>query len=153
MKLSGWMGVGFLTFMIARMNLKSEYDELITSISARYGNSPALVKAIIKQESGFNPLAHNTKGEDSRGLGQINAPTAQGLGVTDLNKLFRPDYNIEIMNKLLVELRGRYNGITSDMIAAYNAGKVRLDDSGKYRNSIYVEKVFSNYLLYTLFLL
>ena len=75
-------------YMLARVSISTEYDDLIKKISIQHGNSPALVKALIKVESGFDPAAHNTSGEGSRALGQINAPTARDLGVTDLNSLF-----------------------------------------------------------------
>ena len=141
-----------VTFMFIRMNLKTSYDDLISEISHRYGNSPQLVKAIIKVESGFDPKAHRkTKHEDSRGLGQINANTARALGITKLDDLFIPEVNVETINKLLINLKKR-NKSLPDIIAAYNAGSVKVDKSGKYINSSYVNNVYSRFLLYSVFL-
>ena len=137
--------------MIARINIKTKYDDLIKLISNDHGNNPNLVKAIIKIESNFNTMAHNTRGEDSRGLGQINAPTALALGVTDLDSLFKPEINIVVMNQLLTDLKKRYQ-TTQDIIAAYNAGKVRMTKKGYYRNTAYVINVYSRFLAYSILL-
>lgn len=140
-----FLGAGL--YILIRINLKTDFDEIIKKISEKHGNNPFLVKAIIWKESGFNPKAHNTTGEDSRGLGQINAPTARALGVTNLDLLFVPDYNIEIMNKLLKQLKNRFDSIF-DMIAAYNAGNVKYSAMGFYINSGYVLDVYSRYIAY-----
>jgi len=137
--------------MIARINCATEFDSLINKISRAYGNNPALVKAIISAESSFNPSAHNTRGEDSRGLGQINADTARALGVHDLTTLFEPETNVMVMNKLLVDLKNRYSHIL-DIISAYNAGRPLLKD-GFYVNSNYVLKVYSRYLAYSVLMI
>jgi len=143
--------LGALVYMLVRVNVKTEYDDLIKQISHEHGNNPHLIKAIIKRESNFRPKAHNTRGEDSRGLGQINAPTASALGVSDLDRLFDPAYNIEIMNKLMDDLKKRYDNILA-IISAYNAGRPLMsEDTGKYLNSVYVFDVFSSYLAYSIF--
>lgn len=140
-----------LTYMLVRLNIKTSYDNSIKSISQHAGNSPHLVKAIIKVESGFNPKARRkTKNEDSRGLGQINEDTAKRLGVSDKEKLFDPDYNILIMNRLLSDLKLRYDSIF-DIISAYNAGRPLVNKEGKYVNSAYVNNVYANFLLYSIF--
>lgn len=137
--------------MLARVSLSTEYDSLIKEISEKYGHSSALVKAIIRAESSFNPNAHNTSGEDSRGLGQINANTARALGVKDLETLFDPETNIVVMNMLLNDLERRYDHIL-DIISAYNAGRPLIKD-GFYINSQYVLKVYSRYLAYSILLM
>ncbi len=82
---------------------------------ARQGGVPArdvpLFAAIIVVESAVNPLAHNTQGEDSRGLMQIQLYVAQslsaqgrlpGLPRADLGKiLFDPVSNIRIGQALM----------------------------------------------------
>ncbi|MBA7624764.1 Membrane-bound lytic murein transglycosylase C [subsurface metagenome] len=135
--------------MAARIKIKTKYDDLIKDISRKYGNNPQLIKALIKIESNFNPNAHRvTSKEDSRGLGQINKPTAIALGVINLNYLFDPAYNIDIMNRLLLDLKKRYTS-TTDIIAAYNAGTVRKTKQGIYINSSYVLNVYSRFLAYS----
>lgn len=135
--------------MLARIKVSTNYDSLIKKISNDHGNNPHLVKAIIKIESNFNPSAHNTRGEDSRGLGQINAPTAIALGIIDLDSLFKPEINIETMNILILDLKKRYQS-TQDIIAAYNAGSVKKDKRGFYINTSYVLNVYSRFVAYSI---
>lgn len=138
-----------VAYMIFRVNIKTKYDPIIKEISEAHGNSPDLVKALIKVESNFNPKAHNkTEKEDSRGLGQINSPTAISLGFSP-DSLFDPETNIKAMNKLLLDLKKRHDNIL-DLIASYNAGSVKLNKLGFYINSGYVLKVYSRYLAYSL---
>ena len=137
-------------YVFCRINIKTDYDKIIKNISENYDNNPDLIKAIIRVESNFNPKAHNlTAKEDSRGLMQINKNTAFSLGVNDLNKLFNPEYNILIGNKLIVDLEKRYKN-TLDIICAYNAGRVIKTKYGQYRNSEYVFRVYSYYLAYSI---
>ena len=139
--------IGGLFYIMRESSTVSPYDELINAISIKYGNPPELVKAIIKVESNFNPNAHNTDGENSRGLGQINEVTAKALGVVNMEKLFEPEYNIEIINKLINHLRTIYSA-WKDIISAYNAGRVNFKD-GKYSNQKYVDKVYKYYTAYS----
>jgi len=144
-----WLLLAGAAILLTRIKFKTDYDDLIQTISRDYGNDPYLVKALIRVESNFKPRSHNKKGEDSRGLGQINAPTAKALGVLDLNALFKPEYNILIMNKLICDLKTRFSSVM-DIISAYNAGRVRLDPNNMdtYYNSEYTLKVYSYYLAY-----
>ena len=140
-----------LTFMLIRINLQTSYDDLIFSISQKHDNNPHLVKAIIFVESRFKPGAHRqTAKEDSRGLGQINKNLAHSLGVKNLNDLYDPAFNIEIMNKAIDDHKTRLDSIF-DIIAAYNAGSIRMKKSGFYINETYVKKVYSRFLLYSIF--
>ncbi|MBA7494381.1 hypothetical protein ES702_04956 [subsurface metagenome] len=146
MRFRYWL-LAFFGYMMLKLKHETEYDPLIKQISNEHDNSPHLVKALIKIESNFNPKAHNlTKKEDSRGLGQVNVPTAKLHGVTDYSRLYEPELNIDVMNKIIDDLKTRYEDFT-DIIAAYNAGRVITKD-GKYINSEYVFKVYSYYLLY-----
>ena len=135
---------------MCRVIIHTKYDKLIKEISEKHGNNWHLVKAIIRVESDFRPEAHNlTAKEDSRGLGQINAPTAISLGYINLKALFDPGTNIEAMNKLLLDIKHRYSGVL-DIIATYNAGSVRKTREGFYINSDYVFKVYSYFLSYSI---
>ena len=66
------------------------YDQLIATTAARYGFAPALVKAVIKCESQFNPLAQSPRG--AQGLMQLMPATQTLLGVRDA---FDPQDNVE----------------------------------------------------------
>lgn len=137
-------------YTIARGKITTDYDVMIKRISDQHGNNPNLVKAFIKIESNFNPNAHRvTKKENSRGLGQINQNTAIALGISDFNTLFDPEINVDTINKLITDLKTRYEN-TCDLIASYNAGRVILNKYGFYVNSGYVLNVYSRYVAYSL---
>ena len=133
---------------LAHVSIKTQYDNIIKSVSLSYKNNPNLVKALIKVESNFRADAHRCDSrEDSRGLGQINRPTALALE-RDPDQLFNPLYNIETMNLLINDLKRRY-GRMSDIIAAYNAGSVKKKADGRYINNAYVINVYSRFLFYS----
>lgn len=66
------------------------YDQVIWEVSKRYGVEYALVKAVIKVESNFDPLAISRAG--AKGLMQLMPGTAKVLGVYDS---FHPADNID----------------------------------------------------------
>jgi len=127
--------------------IEHRFDFLIQKAANRYDVDPALVKAIIKAESGYNPKAISKRG--AKGLMQLMPSTAKALGVEDC---FNPEHNINGGVKYFKELLGRFNGNIKLSLAAYNAGarKVRLYGgvppfkATKY----YIEKVFEYYSLY-----
>src|SRR4030043_1460603 len=66
------------------------YDSLISEFSKKYQVDFALIKAIIRTESGFNPRAVSRKG--AKGLMQLMPATAQRMNVSNI---FSPRENIE----------------------------------------------------------
>lgn len=123
------------------------FDHLIHKVANRYDVDPALVKAIIKAESGYNPKAISKRG--AKGLMQLMPGTAKALGVKDC---FNPEHNINGGVKYFKELLERFNGNVKLSLAAYNAGarKVRLYGGVPpfKATRYYVEKVFEYYSLY-----
>jgi len=67
-----------------------KYDPVIRKTSERYRVDYALVKAVIKAESNFDPLAISRAG--AKGLMQLMPGTAKALGINDT---FHPEDNIE----------------------------------------------------------
>ena len=99
-----------------------EINSLADSIAAKQGVSPALVKAVIKNESGYDPDAVSSKG--AMGLMQLMPQTAESLGVADP---FSPEENIRGGVTMLKNLLTAYKGDYSKAVAAYNAGKDTVD--------------------------
>ena len=85
----------------------------------RYDLDPALIKAIIKVESDFNPSAVSPKG--ACGLMQLMPGTARELGVTSV---FDPDQNIEGGVRHMRRLLDFLGGDLVLSLAAYNAGEI-----------------------------
>lgn len=104
------------------------FDNLIIKYAKKYSVDVALVRAIIKQESNFNPKAKSTKG--AMGLMQLMPKTAEAYGVTDA---YNPEQNIEAGVQILSDLSKKYNGDKKLILAAYNWGSGNLAKSG-YEN-------------------
>ncbi|WP_432978723.1 transglycosylase SLT domain-containing protein [Dactylosporangium sp. CA-233914] len=91
------------------------YAELFQSTGARYGLSPALLAAVAKVESGYNPNAVSRAG--AQGLMQIMPATARGLGVNALNPAEAVDGAARLLSKHLKKFAN-----LDLALAAYNAG-------------------------------
>ena len=92
---------------------------------------PALVLAVIRQESGFDPEAISRAG--ARGLMQLMPATALrtakkvGIGYAKARLTADPDYNIQLGQAYLSDMLTRYDGSAALALAAYNAGPNRVD--------------------------
>jgi len=104
---------------------------LAAAAAARHGVEPALLLAIVREESRFDPEAFSPAG--ARGLAQFVLPTARRvaaalgrppLRATDLD---RPEIALELAAAHLAELARRYPGQTAALVAAYNAGETQAD--------------------------
>ena len=126
---------------------RNEIDNLITKYADKNGLDEDFVKAVINQESGFNPNATSHCG--AMGLMQLMPATAQGLGVKNA---YDAEQNIEGGTKYLKGLMDRFGNDKSLALAAYNAGP----NAVKKYNGIppyaetqnYVKKVLSKYDTY-----
>ena len=126
---------------------RSEIDNLITKYADKNGLDEDFVKAVINQESGFNPNATSHCG--AMGLMQLMPSTAQGLGVKDA---YNPELNIEGGTKYLKGLMDRFGNDKSLALAAYNAGPNAVKKYGGIppyaETQNYVKKVLSKYDTY-----
>jgi soluble lytic murein transglycosylase-like protein len=92
-------------------------ERLIAGASAATGDDPALIKAVVANESGFDPAATSPVG--ARGLMQLMPGTAADLGVSDA---YDPAQNIAGGARYLAQLLQRFGGDVPLALAAYNAG-------------------------------
>ncbi len=97
-------------------------DRIVRDAAARHQVDPALVKAVISTESGWNSRAVSRKG--AVGLMQLIPGTAQRFGV---GNPFDPAQNVEGGTSYLKSLLDRYNGDLTKTLAAYNAGEHAVD--------------------------
>ncbi|MBV8722484.1 MAG: lytic transglycosylase domain-containing protein [Candidatus Eremiobacteraeota bacterium] len=94
-----------------------EIDRLVSANSATWNVDPALIKAIIANESGFN--ANATSNAGAQGLMQLMPGTASGLGVTNS---YDPAQNVWGGTRYLRGPLDRFGGNVQLAVAAYNAG-------------------------------
>jgi len=95
-----------------------KYDLVIWKASEKYKVDYALIKAVIKAESNFNPKAISRVG--AKGLMQLMPKTAYAFEVIDS---FHPEDNIEGGVRYLRYLLNLYDGNLYSVLAAYNAGE------------------------------
>ena len=112
----------------SKIDLKAQsanVDELIETFAQKYDIDGDFIKAIIKQESGFNVNATSKKG--AMGLMQLMPKTAESLGVIDA---YNPSQNIEGGVKYLKSLLEKYGDNKEMALAAYNAGPTAVKKYG-----------------------
>lgn len=100
------------------------YGDLIYETSRRHELNPALVSAVIRAESAFDPYAVSPKG--AKGLMQLMPATAERFGVPD-SDLFEPASNLEAGVRYLKWLAQRFDSELPRVLAAYNAGEANVD--------------------------
>jgi soluble lytic murein transglycosylase-like protein len=120
----------------------ARFDRMIEENAAAHGVSPHLVRAVIQQESGFNPSARSHKG--AIGLMQLMPATATELGVSDP---YDPSENIRGGVQYLKGLLVKFAQNVELALAAYNAGPTAVTRYGAvppYRETRdYVKKIQS----------
>ncbi len=123
----------------------SQLNQLIQKAALQHGIDPHLIRAVIKTESNFDPLAISPKG--AQGLMQLMPATARELDVSDP---LDPQDNINGGAKYLRFLLDSYNWDLELSLAAYNAGpgrvKTLIPNIPETRK--YVAKVLASYQNY-----
>jgi Transglycosylase SLT domain len=114
--LLAWL-LGWLVAPALAATGEALYDQLITAQAQEHGLEPALVKAVIKCESSFNPSAQSPRG--AQGLMQLMPSTQAMLGVLEP---FDPRHNVAAGVRYLAMLKETFSGDLTLALAAYNAG-------------------------------
>ncbi len=122
---------------------RSAIDRYVSTNAQALGIDPALIEAIIANESGFDPKATSRAG--ARGLMQLMPQTAAGLGVTDP---YDAAQNIRGGARYLRTLLDRFGDVEL-AVAAYNAGPAAVERFGGVppyaETRSYVRKVLAHY--------
>lgn len=145
-----------LSYLSQHPNLK-KYESLLDQAAKEFDLEPALLKAVMAAESGFNPNAVSPKG--AVGLMQVMPATAQRYGLQPdkkkslAQKLADPMTNIRLGARYLRDLHRMFPAKPHLVLASYNAGEGAVQ---KYNNTIppypetrnYVQLVTQFYQLY-----
>jgi hypothetical protein len=90
------------------------YDEYINEAAEKYGVDPNLIKAVIRQESNFDPNAVSASG--CKGLMQLSPDKGTDAELHD------PRTNIDLGTKYLKQMLDLAGGDVRRALAMYNAG-------------------------------
>ncbi len=114
----------------ARIWYPLEYAQIVRGHAHNYRLSPALLAAVIEQESKFDAHARSSAG--AVGLMQLTPQTAQGIAQYTggskfvLSDLTDPEINVRYGSWYLRHLLDKY-GDERTALAAYNAGQDNVD--------------------------
>jgi soluble lytic murein transglycosylase-like protein len=112
------------------MNADSRYDSLFQYYAECHGGDWKDLKAQVKAESGFDPMARSMAG--AAGLAQFMPATfdewASRLHIANATP-YNPEHAIECQAAYMEHLRSRYGGDQTKALAAYNWGMGHVDNA------------------------
>lgn len=115
----------------ARLWYPLKYASIVRGHAANYHLNPALLAAVIEQESKFDATARSSAG--AIGLMQLTPQTAEGIAEYTGGSKFRlsdltdPEINVRYGAWYLRHLLDKYHGNERTALAAYNAGQENVD--------------------------
>jgi soluble lytic murein transglycosylase-like protein len=136
----------YLNYQISKK--ESMFSPIIIEAADKHDIDPALIKAIIMAESGYDPMATSKRG--AVGLMQLMPHTSTALGTDE--DMYNPVYNINAGAEHLKGLLDQFGGDLELTLAAYNAGSskvLKYQGVPPYKATrYYVKKVFEYYRYY-----
>jgi len=154
---------GYGSVVYSAIAFPKPFWNTVERASNTYGISPALIYAVMRQESLFDTYAISVAG--AKGLMQLLDGTAQYMARKEgvrIKSLFHPETNILLGVAYLRYLLDMWNGDLVRALASYNAGPTRVKDwnstedvylfietvpIAETRN--YVKRVLYNYYVYS----
>lgn len=151
-----------------RLVYPQNYYKQVKNYANQYRNNDALMMALVREESTFNPEAQS--GVGAIGLMQLMPATAHDIGSKnniDFNTsyLFNPELNLKLGNLYYSTIKGMLENKDVSAVAAYNGGIgsvtrwktfLNYNDTDEFVEQIpydetknYVKKVFRSYWNYT----
>jgi soluble lytic murein transglycosylase len=115
---------------IQRIHYPLRYEQIVRGHARNYRLDPALLAAVIYQESKFKADAKSSSG--AIGLMQLQPETAKGIAIRtggsrfQTSDLYNPEINIRYGSWYLRHLLDKY-GDEKAALAAYNAGQRNVD--------------------------
>ena len=116
---------------VDRIRYPLRYGQIVRGHAKNYDLDPALVAAVIYQESKFRADAKSSSG--AIGLMQLTPQTAEGIAIRtggsrfQVSDLYNPEINVRYGSWYLRHLLDKY-GDEKDALAAYNAGQHNVDE-------------------------
>jgi soluble lytic murein transglycosylase len=110
-----------------RLRYPLEYEGIVVGHARNYRLEPALLAAVIYEESRFDPGAESRSG--AIGLMQLTPETARGIALRtggsrfELSDLYDPELNVRYGSWYLRHLLDKYGGNLRLALAAYNGGQ------------------------------
>ena len=114
-----------------RIRYPLHYEQIVRGHARNYNLDPALLAAVIYQESKFRADAKSSSG--AIGLMQLRPQTAEGIAIRtggthfQVSDLYNPEINVRYGSWYLRHLLDKY-GDERDALAAYNAGQRNVDE-------------------------